>query len=217
MINFVFIVENSTLLLEGVKNTLLISLCSCVIGFLFGIVIALCEEYGSPILQWIVYIYVNIMRGTPMLIQILGAYYVLPMIGIHCSAMITAIIAIGLNSGAYLSQVIKSGISSVSKMQIEGAYVLGFSRYQTARYIVLPQAIRTIFPALLNELVTLIKDSSLASTINVLELTKQGRIMMSQTYDALSVFFMLFCMYLIITSAVTYVMHVVEKRIKLQC
>lgn len=217
MISLAFIVENSSMFLEGIKNTLLISTCSCIIGFLFGIIIALCEEYGSKTLQWIMYIYVTIVRGTPMLIQILGAYYVLPMVGIHCSAMVTAIIAIGLNSGAYVSQVVKSGISSVSKIQVEAAYVLGFSQYQTARYIVLPQAIRTIFPALLNELVTLIKDSSLASTINVLELTKQGRIMMSQTYDALSVFFILFCIYLIITSALTYVMHVVEKRIKLQC
>jgi len=217
MIDLKFLLDNGTLLLEGVKNTLLISTCSCAIGLLLGVLIASAEEYGGIVSRWIVRLYVTVVRGTPMLIQILGAYYLLPMIGVHCSAMFTAIIAIGMNSGAYVSQVIKVGISSVSRMQIEAAYVLGFTKYQTARYIVFPQAIRTIFPALSNELVTLIKDSSLASTINVAELTKQGRIIMSQTYDALSVFFMLFCAYLFITSVVSYGMHVVEKRMKLQC
>jgi len=217
MINLALFFGNSSLFLEGVKNTLLISVLSCMIGFFLGVIIALFDEYGSAILRWFICIYITVARGTPMLIQILGAYYLLPMVGIHCSAMMTAIIAIGMNSAAYVSQVIKAGISSVSKVQIEAAYVLGFTKYQTARYIVLPQAIRTIFPALSSELVTLIKDSSLASTINVVELTKQGRIIMSQTYDVLSVFFILFCLYLAITSLVTYGMRIIEKRMKLEC
>lgn len=217
MIDMTLIFDNITMLAEGLKNTIFISMFSCMIGFLFGICIAAVEEYGGIVFQWIMYGYVTIIRGTPMLIQILGVYYMLPMIGIHCPPMLTAIIAIGMNSGAYLSQIIKAGISSVSRMQVEAAYVLGFTNYQTARYIVFPQAIRTIFPALSNELVTLIKDSSLASTINVLELTKQGRVMMSQTYNVLSVFFILFCIYLTITSVVTYGMHCIEKRMKSSC
>lgn len=217
IINFSFLLDHSVFLLQGIKNTLFISFCSCIIGFLFGIVIALFDEYGSAVIRWFITFYVAIIRGTPMLIQILGAYYLFPMIGIHCSAMLTVIIAISFNSAAYISQIVKAGIASVSAVQKEAAYVLGFSNYQTARYIVLPQAIRTVFPAISNELVTLIKDSSLASTINVVELTKQGRIMMSQSYDALSVFFMLFFVYLAITSIITYLMHLVEKRMKTQC
>jgi His/Glu/Gln/Arg/opine family amino acid ABC transporter permease subunit len=217
MIDGTIFTEYSGLILEGIQNTLIISASSCFFGFLLAIILALLEEYAGKVAKVCVQIYVSIFRGTPMLIQILGAYYLLPLIGIHFSGMMTAIIAISFNSGAYVSQVIRSGILAVSKAQIEAAYVLGFSKLQTARYIVIPQAIAIIFPSLSNELVTLVKDSSLASTIGVAELTKQGRIIISTTYDAISVFVLLALIYFLITSSISYVMYQIEKRLRIPC
>ena len=205
------------LILEGIQNTLIISASSCLFGFLLALLLALLEEYGGKFAKIAVQLYVSIIRGTPMLIQILGAYYLLPLLGITFSGIMTAIIAISLNSGAYVSQVIRAGIVAVSKAQIEAAYVLGFSKLQTARYIVIPQAIAIIFPSLSNELVTLIKDSSLASTIGVAELTKQGRVIMSTTYDAISVFALLAVTYLVITTSVSFCMYQIEKRLRIPC
>lgn len=167
-------------------------------------------------LLWsMVNVYVIIIRGTPMLIQILCAFWLLPQIGIHIPALWTAIIAIGLNSAAYISQVMRSGIASVGRGQIEAAKVLGFSTQDTIRYIVLPQALRTTLPALGNELVTLIKDSALASLIGVAELTKQANFIKSKTFDAITVYFAVAILYLILTSTVSFFVARLEKRMNI--
>jgi ABC-type amino acid transport system permease subunit len=138
-----------------------------------------------------------------MLIQILATYHLINFFGYQISALNSAILSIGLNSGAYISQIILSGINSVNKGQIEAAKALGFSQFQTTRFIVLPQAIRNILPALGNEFVTLIKDSSLASTIGVYELSKQGSIIISQTFDAPTIYIVIGLIYLIMTSTIS--------------
>ena len=157
--------------------------------------------------------YVAIIRGTPMLIQVMGTYLVLRSLGVPIQPLWSAIISIGLNSAAYLSQTILTGITSVSKGQIEAAKTLGFSQAQTIRYIIFPQAIRTVLPNLESEIVTLIKDSSLASTIGVYEITQQGRIIISQTYDTPSVFFAIGIIYLLLTTTVTILMSLLNKKI----
>jgi ABC-type amino acid transport system permease subunit len=125
----------------------------------------------------------------------------------------SAIISIGLNSAAYLSQTILTGITSVNKGQLEAAQTLGFTKAQIIRHIIFPQAIRTVLPNLESEIVTLIKDSSLASTIGVYELTKQGDIIRSQTYDTVSVFFAIGLIYLTLTTTVTILISVLNKKI----
>jgi His/Glu/Gln/Arg/opine family amino acid ABC transporter permease subunit len=212
MIDQVLLLNSLPLLISGVKYTIIISFCSCFIGFVLGSFLALFSFYGGIFLKFFVEGYVVIVRGTPMLIQIFAAYYALPFLGIHISAITTAIIAIGLNSAAYVSQTIKSGINAVHILQIEAAYTLGFSKIQTMRYIILPQAIAVVFPSLSNELVTLIKDSSLASTIGVAELTKEGRVIISQTYDAISIFLVLAVIYLFLTSVVAFLMRIIENK-----
>ena len=167
----------------------------------------------NTILRAIVNVYVVIIRGTPMLIQIVFANLLLPQVGI--SALWTAIIAIGLNSAAYISQIMKSGITSVSIGQIEAAQVLGFSTFDAIKYIVLPQALRTTLPALGNEFVTLIKDSALASLIGVSELTKQGNFVKSRTFDAITVYFAVAILYLILTSTVSFLVARLEKRMNI--
>ena len=217
MIDINLITESLPLLLQGLMLTLQLALAGCVIGLLLGTIVALIEVYVPKPWSYIATIYVMIIRGTPMLIQILGAYYVLPTIGITIAAQYVAIIAIGLNSAAYISQIIRSGIQSIHSGQVEAAYVLGFSRMQIIRYIVLPQAFALVIPAMGNELITLVKDSSLASIIGVSELSKQGRLIISRTYDAITIFFILAILYLAITTTISLLINYLEKRVKQPC
>lgn len=212
IIDFNLIIEYLPVLLQGLVVTLQIAGIGCFIGLILGTLLALMQTSSNKLLRIFVTSYVVIIRGTPMLIQILCAYFLLPHIGVHISALWTAIIAIGLNSAAYISQVIRSGISSIGKGQIEAAKVLGFSTPATIRYIILPQALRTTLPALGNEFVTLIKDSALASIISVPELTKQASYVKSKTFDAITVYFAVAILYLILTSTVSLFIAYLEKR-----
>jgi His/Glu/Gln/Arg/opine family amino acid ABC transporter permease subunit len=212
IIDFQLIIQSLPSLLQGVVVTLKIAGLGCCIGLALGTILALMQTSHSALLRIIVTTYVTIIRGTPMLIQILCAYYVLPQLGLSLNALPTAIIAIGLNSAAYISQIIKSGIMSVGIGQFEAAKVLGFSTLDTTRYIILPQALRIVLPALGNEFVTLVKDSALASVIGISELTKEGRAISSATYDYISIYFAMAVLYLIITSTISFIVAQLEKR-----
>jgi His/Glu/Gln/Arg/opine family amino acid ABC transporter permease subunit len=215
IIDINLIIEYLPVLLQGLMVTLQIAAISCCIGLVLGTLLALLETSNNTFLRFLVKIYVIIVRGTPMLIQIFCAYFLLPQIGIYIPALWTAIIAIGLNSAAYISQIIRSGISSIGIGQIEAAKVLGFSTADTIYYIILPQALRTTLPSLGNEFVTLIKDSSLASLIGVAELTKQGNFVKSKTFDAITVYFAIAVLYLIITSTISFLVTRLEKRMNI--
>jgi len=212
IIDFNLIFQYLPILLQGLLVTLQIAGFSCCIGLILGTILALMHTSSNKLLRIFVTSYVVIIRGTPMLIQILCAYFLLPQIGISIAALWTAIIAIGLNSAAYISQIIRSGISSIGTGQIEAAKVLGFSKTATIRYIILPQALRTTLPALGNEFVTLIKDSALASIISVPELTKQANFVKSKTFDAITVYFAVAILYLILTSTISLFIAYLEKR-----
>lgn len=215
MIDIQLIIDSLPLLLQGVLITLQISGIGCGIGLCLGTLLALMQTSTFRLLRAPVIIYVTIIRGTPMLIQILCAYYVLPQFGVTIPTTWVAIIAISLNSAAYISQIIRSGISSISTGQIEAGKVLGLTHTQIARYIILPQAFRVVLPALGNEFVTLIKDSSLASIIGVAELSMQGRLITSRTYDAITVFFAVALLYLIMTTTISLIVAKLEQRTKL--
>ena len=212
IIDFNLIAESLPLLLQGLVVTLKIAGAGCLIGLVLGTMLALMQTSSHTLLRFIVSCYVIIIRGTPMLIQILCAFYVLPQLGLKLDTLTTAIIAIGLNSAAYISQIIKAGIASVATGQIEAAKTLGLSKKDIIRFIVLPQALRIALPALGNEFVTLVKDSALASVIGVAELSKQGRLVISKTYDAITVFFAIALLYLIITTTISLIVAYFEKR-----
>ncbi len=214
MIDFEIIYEFKDLFLSGVLNTLLIAILSCCLGISIGSLAGVLLSMRKRILNWFIMAYVNIVRGTPMLIQIAAMFYMLKFAGYSISAFWSAIISIGLNSAAYMSQIVLAGINSVHKGQWEAAKVLGFTRGQTMWYIILPQAVRTVIPAFGNELITLVKDSSLASTIGVYELTKQGEIIMSQTFDVPTVYFVLACIYLIITGILNVLVSQLDKKLR---
>ncbi|MBP6892205.1 amino acid ABC transporter permease [Candidatus Babeliales bacterium] len=213
MINIETIQEYGLMFLHGAIMSLYIAMLSCMIGIFLGTIAGIILAGSSKILKFLITAYVTIIRGTPMLIQVAAMYFILNYVGILISALNSAIISIGLNSGAYLSQIVLSGIKSVGKGQVEAAKVLGFTKYQIMRLIVLPQAICTMIPAFGNELVTLVKDSSLASTIGVYELSKQGQIILSHTYDAPTVYFAVGFMYLSITSIISLLVSMLDKKL----
>ncbi len=200
-------------LLQGALVTLQIAGLSFLLGITGGTLLGIAQSRSGTFLTLIINAFVTLIRGTPMIVQIVFLYYVLSMTGLQLSAFVAAVLAIGLNSSAYVSQIIRSGISSVPKGQIEAAQTLGISKLDTLRFIILPQALRVVLPALGNESITLIKDSSLASWIGVVELYKEGQTVISQTYDALSVYFALAVIYLSMTTSIAYLVGLLEKRL----
>lgn len=213
MIDFQLIQDSMPLLMRGALVTIEIAAFSTLIGILLGTILALLQTSRSAIARWFVNIYVTIIRGIPMLIQITFAYYVLPQFGIQFPAFWVAVVAIGLNSAAYVSQIIKTGIRSIGKGQLEAGRVLGLSTMDITRYIILPQAFRLVIPSLGNEFITLVKDSSLASVIGVVELTKEGNFIRGRTFDALTVFTAVAFIYLIITTSLSLLVNWFEQRI----
>ncbi|MBT3827829.1 amino acid ABC transporter permease [bacterium] len=213
IIDFQLIYHALPQLMRGAQITILIGLISCIIGLALGTMFGLALESTTRTLKYPVYLITTVLRGTPMVIQIVFMYAFLPIVGINLPPLWTAIIAVGMNSAAYISSIVRSGIKSISSGQVEAAKVLGFSRLQTLWYIILPRIMRVMLPPLGNELIVLVKDSSLASFIGVTELFKQGSIITSTTYDALSVYAAVGAVYLLITGTLTMGLTALEVRL----
>lgn len=147
--------------------------------------------------------YVEVFRGTPLLVQLFLIYYGLPQIGIVMNAWTAGVLGLGLNSGAYMSEVVRASLLSVDGGQKEAAEALGYGRWQTLWHITLPQATRTAIPPLTNSLASLLKESSLVSIIAITELTRVGNIIYSRTMAPFEIYLTLAFLYLIMTSAVT--------------
>ena len=194
-------------ILTGLKNTLIISLFAVIIGFLLGTIIALINDSNEKngnfkILSTLGRWYVNVIRGTPMLLQLMIIYYVI-FKSVNISPVLVGIIAFGLNSSAYVSEIIKSGINSVDTLQYESALSLGFNYSKTMIYVILPRAIKNILPALGNELVTLIKETSVAGYIGIVDLTKASDIIASNTYNYFFPLIITAIIYFILTTTLT--------------
>ena len=194
-------------ILTGLKNTLIISLFAVIIGFLLGTIIALINDSNEKngnfkILSTLGRWYVNVIRGTPMLLQLMIIYYVI-FKSVDISPVLVGIIAFGLNSSAYVSEIIKSGINSVDTLQYESALSVGFNYSKTMIYVILPQAIKNILPALGNELVTLIKETSVAGYIGIVDLTKASDIIASNTYNYFFPLIITAIIYFILTTTLT--------------
>ncbi len=214
MINFSILNESLSKLLEGATLSVIITTLALTIGTIGGTLLSLMLLYGNGIIRIIAHAYVTIFRGTPMLVQIAALFFILPYAGIILPAFWAAVLAIGMNSVAYISQIIRAGIQSIGRGQLEAAQSLGFSRHQIIQLIILPQAFRTVLPALGNECITLIKDSSLASVIGVAELTHQGSMIMNRTYDALTAYAGVAFIYLFMTSLTSIFLHILERKLR---
>ena len=162
----------------------------------------------NKIVTW----YVNIIRGTPVLLQLMIIYYVI-FKSVDISIIIVGVIAFGLNSGAYVSEIIRSGINSIDKGQMEAGLSLGLSYNKTMFYIIMPQAIKNIMPALGNEFITLIKETSTGAYIGIMELTKASDIIASRTYDYFFPLLIIAIIYLLLTLGLTKLVNVLERRL----
>lgn len=213
MIDFTLIWESIPDLLHGTLTSLQITAVAATIGLTLGTFLGLAQTLKSQWVSILIGSYVTLFRGTPMLVQILFVYYVLPQFGLDIDPFWAASLAIGLNSAAYISQIIRSGIKSIPTGQWEAALTLGISKFQTLKNIIFPQAFRVALPSLGNELTTLVKDSSLASIIGVMELSKEASIIRSRTYDAFSILLAVSVIYLILTATLSYLVKLYEKRL----
>lgn len=208
---------------DGLIVTLLISAFVVMFGTILGTLIALAKLSSVKILRWLANIYIEVFRGTPMLVQIMIGFQVLgkmPLpefqLGIlteDLSRLVPGIIVLSMNSGAYVAEIVRSGINAVPKGQTEAAYSLGIRPNQTMMKVILPQAIRNILPALGNEFVTIIKDSSLLATIGVMELYNGAQTTSSTTYQSLSPWLLVAVYYFVVTFITSRLINLLEKKL----
>jgi len=205
--------------LLGLKNTAYIAVFGFIIGVVIGLLIALVRAGAKQNkfllgLSKVGNVYVGFFRGTPIIVQLLIIYYILfPLIGLSADKLAVAIITFGLNSGAYVSEIIRSGINSVDKGQLEAGRSLGLSFPSAMFRIVIPQAIKNSLPALGNELIALVKDTSVAGFIAVTDLTQAFKLIGSSSYAYTIPYLMLALFYLVIVLALTLLIKLLERRL----
>ena len=185
--NSVIFEDRYKYIFEGLFNTITMAIFACIIGVVIGLILAIINDYNKEtgklkIANKIGNLYITVIRGTPVLLQLMIIYYVI-FKSVDTNIILIGILAFGLNSGAYVSQIIKSGLISINAGQREAGKSLGLSYGQITRYIIMPQAIHNIKPALGNEFITLLKETSVAGYIGIVELTKASDIIASRTYD----------------------------------
>ena len=204
-----------TPLLEGTVVTLKLIFVSILIGFILGILIAVGRVYGNKLVSSFCAIYTLFFRGTPLLVQLFILYYGLPSIGIFFSPFVAAVIGFILCSGAYQSEYIRGAIQSIKSGQMMAAEALGMTRSKAILYIILPQALRRAIPGCSNEIIYLIKYSSLAFMVTCVELTGAGKIIASRYFEYTLVFAVVGAIYLLIVSVVTKVLNTLEKKLEI--
>lgn len=197
--------ERADVLIEGLITTIQLTGCGAVLGLLSGLFLALGSK-GHALVKWPCAFVVGILRGTPLLVQILFCYFALPALfpGAGLDEFNSAALALGLNMGAYNSEVFRAGLDSLSHGQWEASWSLGLSKIQTLRFIIFPQTFKLVLPPLLNNLIALLKDSSLASAIGLLELSMSGQRISSETFEPVSVLTTVAALYLLLTLNLTF-------------
>lgn len=205
-------------IIEGLKNTMVITLCATLIGIFLGLIVALIRTtYDNTkrlvIPNAICQFYITVIRGTPILIQLMLLYFCI-FTSRDFNKIFVAILGFGINSGAYVSEVFRSGLMSIDSGQMEAGRSLGLSYLDTMRYIIIPQAVKVILPTLGNEFIVLIKETSVAGYIAVQDLTKAGDIIRSQTYDAWTPLLLVAGIYLFLTFIFSTLVKKIEKSLR---
>lgn len=199
MLDFDVIIKYFPYILGGVGITLQLTFMALFCGLPLGALIGIGSLSKNKYIRFLANAYVSVFRGTPLLVQIMLIFNALPLWGITLSAFESGALAFALNSAAYTSQSIRAGIQSIDSGQKDAARVLGLSSFQTMRFIILPQAIRNIFPSLINEMVNLLKETALISVIGGLDLFKRGQLVASQTYLVFEPYLTIaFCYYIMV-------------------
>ena len=209
------ITSNLPLLLYGALMTIKITAVAVSCGFIIGLIVSLARMSNFVIIRLIAKCYVDVIRGTPMLVQIFMIYFALPqIIGTRIDPYVAACAACSINSGAYVSEIFRAGIQSVDKGQMEAGRALGLSYSQTMRKIIVPQAIKNILPALVSEFIALLKETSIIGFIGGIDLLRSASIITSQTYRGVEPLLAVGIIYLILTSIFTAFMRKVERGLK---
>jgi His/Glu/Gln/Arg/opine family amino acid ABC transporter permease subunit len=208
--------ENYMLLLKGFGNTLLITLCALAIGVVIGGIIAVAKYYAEgnrklKIVSWVCDIYTTVIRGVPVTVLLMIFYFII--IVSDTDGITTAIVAFGINSGAYMAELIRGGINAVDKGQMEAARSLGLSKGQAMVKIIFPQAIKNILPAIGNECIALLKETSVAGYVTVVDLTRAANLIRTNTNDAVNPLIVLALIYLIVVVGMTQLLRLLERRL----
>ena len=204
-----------TLLIEGFGNTMIITLGALCIGVVIGMIIAVVKYIAEDVkalrpLAWLCDFYVTAIRGIPVVVLLLIFYFI---VLASADGITVAILTFGINSGAYMAELIRSGINAVDKGQMEAGRSLGMSKLQATGKIILPQALRYILPAIGNELIALLKETAVAGYVAVVDLTRAGNLIRNNTYDAVNPLMSVALIYLILVVLLTQILKAVEGRL----
>jgi polar amino acid transport system permease protein len=199
-------------LLRGAVVTIEISLLSMALGLVLGLVAALGRLSRLRPLRFLSTLYVELVRGTPLLVQLFIVYYGLPSVGIRLEPFVAGFLTLGAHYGAYLSEVYRAGILAVDRGQWEAAASVGMGRRMVMREVILPQAIRTILPPVGNYFISMLKDSALVATISVTELLRAGQLRVAITFRAMDIYLMVAAIYLVMSYALSLLIGYFERR-----
>ncbi|PNR97025.1 amino acid ABC transporter permease [Petrotoga sp. 9PWA.NaAc.5.4] len=215
MTNLEIIIDSLPYLLKGTLVTLELTFFSLILGLIIAILVSFGQLYGNKVIQFIFLVYERVFRSIPLLVVLFLIFYGLPLIGIRLDPLIASILGLGLISSAYQSQIFRGAILSIDKGQIDAAYSLGMSKIQTFANIILPQAMRLSLPGWTNEASVVLKDTSLAYALGVIELLRQGTYVIAVTNKPLLVYSFCGVIYFILTFSLSRTLHLVEKKISI--
>lgn len=204
------------LLVDGLKNTLIITAGALVIGVVIGSLVAMIKYCGqdSRLLRplcWLCNVYTTVIRGIPVVVQLLIFYFLILK---SSDGLVVGIVTFGINSGAYVAELVRSGIAAVDPGQMEAGRSLGLSRLQSAWHIVLPQAMKNILPAIGNEMIALLKETAVAGYVAVQDLTRAGNLIRNNTYDSFNPLMLMAVVYLVLVIGMTQLLGLLERRLR---
>ena len=204
------------LLVDGLKNTLIITAGALVIGVVIGSLVAMIKYCGqdSRLLRplcWLCNVYTTVIRGVPVVVQLLIFYFLILK---SSDGLVVGIVTFGINSGAYVAELVRSGIAAVDPGQMEAGRSLGLSRLQSAWHIVLPQAMKNILPAIGNEMIALLKETAAAGYVAVQDLTRAGNLIRNNTYDSFNPLMLVAVVYLVLVIGMTQLLGLLERRLR---
>lgn len=197
----------------GVRVTIPLTIASFALALVISVIVALIQYADVKGLRQICRFYIWIVRGTPLLVQLYLVFFGLPNLGVVLDALPTAILVLGLNEGAYMAETVRGALESVSRGQMEAGYCVGMNYLQIMTHVVLPQAFRTAFPGLSNSMIGMLKETSMAATITVMEMFRQAQVINGRVYEPLALYSEVAVIYLIFCTVLTWLQHRGEKRL----
>ena len=201
------------LLSYGVRVTVPLTILSFTIAMMIAVIVALIQYANVKVLRQICRFYIWVTRGTPLLVQLYIAFFGLPSIGIKLEAFVAAMLVLGLNEGAYMAETIRGALESVSRGQLEAGYCVGMSFPKIMWHVVLPQAFRTAFPALGNSMIAMLKETSMAATITVMEMFRQAQVINGRVYESFGLYVEVALIYLAFCTFLSWLQKRGEKRL----